>query len=536
MKQILHIQKDKTDFRLLTTRLEQEIISGKNPERVLKILGEKRIWEKLSPRDQIQWAALCRMAGDLESALQVYERLHQKCPEFFEAWQEHMELLHILDEREKSARVFSLARSSLSDKAQIKKLAGYTGTPKATENESGRLPPSGPFEQLRKRQDSIGCFMERFSGKEDAFARQWVNRDEGTQGYVPVRRSINAEDIEDHFRGKRTYGIYLVRDDNTVKAAAIDADLKSTFRNKKLKPDEKRQIVREKQYMITRIKHVSESAGLFPLVEFSGGKGLHFWYFFDPPAQASQVRSVLNRIEKLVSPDLSAFTLEVFPKQDRLSGKGFGNLVKLPLGVHRLTGKKSTFIEAGGLTLEHQLELLKKTPVTQTEHFMKADEKSRVIRHPRWQKWTESHPELATFEQHCPPLGMLTASCLNGYPLSIREQKVLYQTVGFLHNGHTLMHFLAANFPDYNPHQVDYSLSKLRGTPLGCKRIHSLLNYSGDFCRFENTGEYDHPLRHFAHWQPGVLSQKVDNLNRALENLKVAMIQVGRFMPLSQGK
>lgn len=531
MEQILRLKTDQADFRLLITRLEQAILSGKDPDRVLKILGEKRILEKLSPEKLIQWASLCRMAGAPDLAMEIYRTLHQGFPQFFEAWREHMELLHILDDREASVRVFSQAKAVLQDKEQIIQLSGYAGPPETPFPVSAPMPLSGPFEQLRKRQSGIELFMERFSGKEDAFARQWVNRDEGTQGYVPVRRRISVGDVEDHFRGKRTYGIYLVRSDNTVKAAVIDADLAKKFRKKTCHSDEKRQILREKQYMITRIKQVSESAGLFPLVEFSGGKGFHFWYFFDPPAQASQIRPVLNRIEKLVSPDLSAFTLEVFPKQDRLTGKGFGNLVKLPLGIHRLTGKKSNFVEAGSYDLEHQLEFLKKVPATVSENLMKNEIESPVIRHPRWQKWTESHPELAAFENHCPPLGMLVASCLNGHGLSVREQKVLYQTIGFLHNGRSLMHFLISNFSDYNLHQVDYTLSKLRGSPLGCKRIHSLLNYTGDFCRFENTGDYDHPLRHFPEWRPQMVSQKVDNLGQALENLKTAMIQVGRFLP-----
>jgi len=534
MKPIPQINSDKPDFRLLTTRLEQAILAGNNTEKILKTLGEKRTLEKLSPEEQIRWASLCRMAGDQNLAIQVYEHLHQNWPEFFEAWQEHLELLHILNEPEKIDRVFSLAKSVLSDKDQIKKLSCYikpSALSAPLSDDSDHLTAMNPFQQLRQRQDGINCFMERFSGKKDAFARQWVNRDEGTQGYVPVRRPISAEDIRDHFGGKRTYGIYLICAENTVKTAVIDADLKNQFRNKKLKTDEKRQILREKQYMITRIKNVSESSGLFPLVEFSGGKGFHFWYFFNPPAQASQVRTVLNKIEKLVSPDLSAFSLEVFPKQDRLSGKGFGNLVKLPLGIHRMTGKKSTFIEASGKSLEHQLELLKKVKITNPENLIKADIESRVIQHPRWRKWSESHPELATFEQHCPPLGMLVVSCLNGNPLSMREYKVLCQTIGFLPNGRSLMHFLTSNFPEYNPHQVDYTLSRLRGTPLGCKRIHNLLEYTGDFCRFENNGEYEHPLRHFPQWQPRSLSQKADNLDQALENLKIAMIQVRQYLP-----
>jgi hypothetical protein len=55
---------------------------------------------------------------------------------------------------------------------------------------------------------------------------------------------------------------------------------------------------------------------------------------------------------------LTAFSLEVFPKQDRLSGKGLGNLVKLPLGVHRMSGRRSWFSECADRSVDAQLRWL----------------------------------------------------------------------------------------------------------------------------------------------------------------------------------
>jgi hypothetical protein len=37
--------------------------------------------------------------------------------------------------------------------------------------------------------------------------------------------------------------------------------------------------------------------------------------------------------------------VEVFPKQDRLGGKGLGNLIKLPLGLHQVTLRPSHFLD-----------------------------------------------------------------------------------------------------------------------------------------------------------------------------------------------
>ncbi|MFQ5486119.1 MAG: DNA primase, partial [Desulfobacterales bacterium] len=73
---------------------------------------------------------------------------------------------------------------------------------------------------------------------------------------------------------------------------------------------------------------------------------------------------------------------------------------------------------------------------------------------------------------------------------------------------------------------------RVRGTPLGCKRIHSLLTYAGDLCRLDIAAGYQHPLLHLKEWKgmPENRSEKTENLTGALENLKIAIIQAQRFM------
>ena len=96
----------------------------------------------------------------------------------------------------------------------------------------------------------------------------------------------------------------------------------------------------------------------------------------------------------------------------------------------------------------------------------------------------------------------------------------------------TLLHLLLADQPEYNPHQVDFKLSRVRGTPLGCSRIHSLLGFTGDMCRFENPKGYAHPLLHLdsKQFQSQPKSEKIENLSSALENLKQSIMVVQQFI------
>jgi hypothetical protein len=65
------------------------------------------------------------------------------------------------------------------------------------------------------------------------------------------------------------------------------------------------------------------------------GRG-HLWVFLDPMA-AKPVRKVLERVVEE--------GMEVFPKQNRISLKGYGSLVRGPLGIHLKTGKRYGFLD-----------------------------------------------------------------------------------------------------------------------------------------------------------------------------------------------
>jgi hypothetical protein len=247
------------------------------------------------------------------------------------------------------------------------------------------------------------------------------------------------------------------------------------------------------------------------------------------------VRSALSSLVSQVTPDLGAFNLEVFPKQDAPGGKGFGNLVKLPLGLHRTTGKRSFFLGCADRSVDAQLDFLSTVAYSSMRGMteqLASKESARVVMHPRWKAWADAYPDLYRLQHACGPLAQIMSLCLDGGALSLREEKILFQTIGFLPDGRRLLHHLMTGIPEYNPHQVDYRFSRLRGTPLGCRRIHELLGFAGSFCRFSRRAAYPHPLLHIDGWQEPSAppSEKVADLTSALERLQTAIVQVQRFV------
>lgn len=95
------------------------------------------------------------------------------------------------------------------------------------------------------------------------------------------------------------------------------------------------------------------------------------------------------------------------------------------------------------------------------------------------------------------------------------------------------MHALLGEQTDYNPHLVDLKLSRLRGSPLGCKRIHTLLECTLDFCHFEDASPYPHPLLFCRKWLPADMTraEKIENLQDALTQLQQSLDTVRRFLP-----
>ena len=522
------------DFTLLLSRMEGDIMRGKNQDAWRKILVREDVWKKADLPMQRRWARAAQMAGEVETALLVLSHINGVRPDMREAWLERIDILLILDKREEIAAVAAAARGHVDEKTYTSWI-GLCDRPNNSIDPKEMTEAMTPFGELKRRQKAIALYLGLFSGREDCFARQWVDKKEGKQGYVPVRRPMEERDVEDHLKGRKTYGIYLIRADETVRVAVIDADLVKQFRNGKLKAEDKDLIKREQSYLLSRTMELAETIGLKPLVEFSGGKGFHFWFFFASPINAGEAQAHINGIKNTISRDLTAFNLEVFPKQAQLSGKGLGNLVKLPLGIHKLSGRKSYFLECNDRSMEAQLDFLAKVAPAQPSQIRgrKADvPNEKVMVHPRWQKWADDYPELSRLERVCPPMAQLIAACRQGKALSLREEKILFQTVGFLSRSKTLLHHMMAFRSDYNPHLVDFKLSRVRGAPLGCKRIHSLLSFNGDMCPFEGTPDYAHPLLHLKEWARGIpaKAEKVESLQAAMENLKLAVSQVQRFL------
>lgn len=192
-------------------------------------------------------------------------------------------------------------------------------------------------EQLEK---SVAELLLDIFGGNDYFAK---SRYPDKTGYEPVLRPLCVSDIEEHLAGTITLGSYPVSQDiYMVRWIGWDIDAEGD-------PKTAREYALRVQRYVKDVPHV---------MEFSGNKGYHIFVFLSEPIPASLAKEISEFVRE--KEGLSKSTqrkgtphVECYPKQDKVSkenldnvtGKGFGNLIKIPLGKHPITHNWSCFID-----------------------------------------------------------------------------------------------------------------------------------------------------------------------------------------------
>jgi len=167
--------------------------------------------------------------------------------------------------------------------------------------------------------DALEAIDNLFLVRKDCYSKQL----DGLNQYIVVKKPLTPEIIQDHLDGKITIGCFQIEPQtNRVKWVCFDFDGKLTEEF-------------EKAY---KLFNKLKNNGFNPLMEFSGRRGYHIWLFIEP-IDASDAKKLAVEISKDANPH------EIFPKQDKLDKKGFGCQVKLPLGVHRESMKRSYFLD-----------------------------------------------------------------------------------------------------------------------------------------------------------------------------------------------
>ncbi len=211
------------------------------------------------------------------------------------------------------------------------------------------------FYMDQSSQTKISLFKSLFRAREDIFAIRWEKNDKS--GYFPAYdfdpyqfrlhkikggtiqtypdkqlSALTNEQILKHLNGGHFIGIYPLLKDNTSWFIATDFDKSNWL-------EECRAFL-----------NCCEEQGIPAFLERSrSGKGGHVWLFFERPYPAAKSRKIiiklLEKIGLFSTFDKNSSFDRLFPNQDTLSGKGFGNLIALPLNKFCLEKGNNCFID-----------------------------------------------------------------------------------------------------------------------------------------------------------------------------------------------
>lgn len=190
--------------------------------------------------------------------------------------------------------------------------------------------------------NKIQVIKHNYKGRQDVFAKHWKTKDGQKAGFSPVCYNewkkglcskpchtcensdyvpLSDSHLLDHLKGKSIYGIYPLLPDNTCHFIAADFDNHRYDRNP-----------------LNDVKMFHEVCAVqgVPcyILRSKSGVGYHVYIFFEWPIPAWKARRVVFGLLQeagVIGDELESQSFDrLFPNQDKLTGRGFGNLIALP--------------------------------------------------------------------------------------------------------------------------------------------------------------------------------------------------------------
>lgn len=171
----------------------------------------------------------------------------------------------------------------------------------------------------------------------EAFQTKFINRfdvypiQKADGGYAAIKQPLTPEVIVGHLRGTHTIGTYALSLEDMGKFLVIDADTEPVW-----------------EQVLAMAVALEEKA--IPVWRELSRRGGHLWLFL-PSLPGLLIRRFAVQLlteHELHPPQLNQKPIEIYPRQVQLVQNGLGSLVRLPLGVHRMSGKVYPFVDHDG--------------------------------------------------------------------------------------------------------------------------------------------------------------------------------------------
>lgn len=173
-----------------------------------------------------------------------------------------------------------------------------------------------PTEELEKTARTLA---DHFIQRRDLYSLQT-----GDGRYVCVHKPLTQAKVCSHLSGEVTLGAYLLDPHSRARFTVLDFDSADSWGT-----------------LLDLTRRLNRDQ--VPVYAEQSRRGGHLWFFFDQAVAGREARTFAQRLQdKYRMPEC-----EVYPKQDELED-GPGSLIRLPFGIHRLTGRRYSFFGSDG--------------------------------------------------------------------------------------------------------------------------------------------------------------------------------------------
>jgi hypothetical protein len=349
----------------------------------------------------------------------------------------------------------------------------------------------------------LARFLHRFGGREDVHARQYWDGARG--GYTPMRAPLTPGVLTAHLEGSVTVGVYPIRLDGTAVWCCLDLDVRKEAREVASRDRAVRAAIDGALAAeTTRLSAALGALALPCVVEDSGFKGRHFWILFDLPHDAALAHRLASELARALAPTDPRFAVEGFPKQAKVDRDGLGNLVKLPLGLHRRSGRWSRLLADDGVVAD-PWAMLRDHPTVPRSAILEALDALRSARpdvvHLPAAAAAQPAPnraqqaDLEAIVRGCPVVATLAERIRVDRRCTHDERVVLRHAVAHLPAGAEWFNELMRACPEVPARE--YVQRPLRGNPISCgsvrKRIPALTSALPCHCLFDTVEGYPTP-------------------------------------------
>jgi group II intron reverse transcriptase/maturase len=326
-------------------------------------------------------------------------------------------------------------------------------------------------------------FLELFSGREGMHAVEEVVG--GRRRYRKVEEPLDEAALASHLTGDRTLGIYLLRANHTVRLAVFDLDIaREELLRATADEEAQRRLRRAVQEDTQRLQAFLRAWEVPHLVEDSGHRGYHLWLFFEEALPAAMVRRIAAAAAQGAQMVAAGVTWEIFPREDRLKEGQDGSLIKLPWGIHGITGRRGLWVGEDWQPREDQeATLLQAEPVpwdaldrlAQLAGERPARPASRLPE-PDPQEAEKlrqgASPEVARVLEHCRLLGYLADKAATTRYLNHQERLTVCNTLGHLgESGRQFVHRVMACCMNYDPRITQRYVDRMPEFPVSCGKL-----------------------------------------------------------------